>query len=101
MNMRLMFALLACLILAPVAVLAATGQQAEADTAIAPIKPQTLQSCLKPGEKTLNMAQTTQTECCKDHKGVCGCRAGKIVCCDGTASAEPGCACHGDDGFLE
>jgi hypothetical protein len=30
--------------------------------------------------------------CCEGHKGVCGCRAGRIVCCDGSASAT--CSCH-------
>lgn len=42
-----------------------------------------------------------QITCCKDHKGVCGCRAGKIVCCDTTASTEPGCTCHGDEALTE
>ncbi|MHB1214901.1 MAG: hypothetical protein ACYCY9_07945 [Thiobacillus sp.] len=42
-----------------------------------------------------------QLNCCKDHKGLCGCRAGKIVCCDGTISTEPGCTCHGDEGVAE
>lgn len=36
------------------------------------------------------------TACCEGHKGVCGCRAGKIVCCDNTKSAS--CTCHGDEG---
>lgn len=40
------------------------------------------------------LAQVAQTDCCKGHKGVCGCRAGKIVCCDNTAS--PTCTCHSD-----
>lgn len=39
--------------------------------------------------------------CCSGHKGVCGCRAGKIVCCDGTTSTEPGCTCHADEGVAE
>ncbi len=47
------------------------------------------------------LAQVTQTECCKAHKGICGCRAGKIVCCDGSTSKELGCTCHGEDGFAE
>ena len=47
------------------------------------------------------LAQVTSTECCKGHKGLCGCRAGKLVCCDGTVSKEPGCTCHGDGGFAE
>jgi hypothetical protein len=42
-----------------------------------------------------------QLSCCKGHKGVCGCRAGKIVCCDNTASTEPGCTCHGDEAVVE
>jgi len=42
-----------------------------------------------------------QINCCSGHKGVCGCRAGKIICCDGTASTEPGCTCHGDEGIAE
>jgi hypothetical protein len=42
-----------------------------------------------------------QLACCKAHKGVCGCRAGKIVCCDNTVSNEPGCTCHGDEGIVE
>lgn len=42
-----------------------------------------------------------QLSCCKAHKGVCGCRAGKIVCCDNTTSTEPGCTCRGDDGVIE
>ncbi len=45
--------------------------------------------------------RVAQINCCKEHKGVCGCRAGKIVCCDGTASTEPGCTCHGDEGVTE
>lgn len=38
-------------------------------------------------------------DCCKGHQGVCGCRAGKIVCCDKTSSTQPGCTCHAEDGF--
>ena len=37
-----------------------------------------------------------QQACCKGQKGVCGCRAGKIVCCDGKFSE--GCTCNQDDG---
>lgn len=42
----------------------------------------------------IELAQVAQTDCCKGHKGVCGCRAGKIVCCDNTIS--PTCTCHSD-----
>jgi hypothetical protein len=50
--------------------------------------------------KGMQLAQI-QTECCKAHKGICGCRAGKIVCCDNSTSNEPGCTCHGDEGVVE
>jgi hypothetical protein len=33
--------------------------------------------------------------CCQGRKGVCGCRAGKIVCCDG--SFAQGCPCNRDE----
>jgi hypothetical protein len=51
--------------------------------------------------KGANLAQIATTECCKDQKGICGCRAGKIVCCDGKPSTHPACTCHGDGGFTE
>jgi hypothetical protein len=44
-----------------------------------------------------NALNVAQLDCCKGHKGICGCRAGKIVCCDGTVSTDPNCTCHGDD----
>ncbi len=43
-----------------------------------------------------HLVQVSQSDCCKGHKGVCGCRAGKIVCCDNTTSAA--CTCHADSG---
>ncbi len=45
----------------------------------------------------LSLSQVVQLACCSGHKGICGCRAGKIVCCDNTTSTEPGCSCHGDE----
>ena len=57
------------------------------------------EACLA-NAKGMNLAQV-QTACCKDHKGICGCRAGKIVCCDNSTSKEPGCTCHGDEGIAE
>lgn len=56
-----------------------------------------LQACLE-NAKGMKLAQI---DCCKGHKGICGCRAGKIVCCDNTISTEPGCTCHGDEGVTE
>lgn len=46
----------------------------------------TMQACLR-AATTLEQQQ----DCCKANKGVCGCRAGKIVCCDKTFS--PDCTC--------
>jgi hypothetical protein len=53
-------------------------------------------SILSPCPAPDRLSQVSQADCCKGHKGVCGCRAGKIVCCDNTTSAN--CACHGDSG---
>jgi len=53
-----------------------------------------LQTCPMPTGQRIDTAQVSQTDCCKGHKGVCGCRAGKIVCCDNTIS--PTCTCHSD-----
>jgi hypothetical protein len=50
--------------------------------------------------KGMQLAQI-QTACCKAHKGICGCRAGKIVCCDNSTSNDPTCTCHGDEGVVE
>lgn len=55
-----------------------------------------LQACPAPGQ-AITLSQVSQSDCCKGHKGVCGCRAGKIVCCDNTVS--PNCTCHADSGI--
>lgn len=67
-----------------------------AATQQAPISPE---ACIA-NAKGMQLAQI-QTACCKAHKGICGCRAGKIVCCDNSTSNEPGCTCHGDEGVAE
>jgi hypothetical protein len=54
----------------------------------------TAAACPPPGQR-LDLAQVSQADCCKGHKGVCGCRAGKIVCCDNSVS--PTCTCHVED----
>ena len=58
-----------------------------------------LQSCPAANDRGSLTAQVSQSDCCKGHKGVCGCRAGKIVCCDNTIS--PNCTCHGDQGLVD
>ena len=105
MNLRFNMALAALLAFVPfalpTAVLADAGQVIEASATLAPVKAPASQPCPLAGDEKLNMAQTSPADCCKAHKGVCGCRAGKIICCDRTPSDQPGCTCHGDDGFLE
>lgn len=75
---------------------------ASADSSRPPAVPQAIES-ISPDACPLPAGSThvAQLGCCKAHKGICGCRAGKLVCCDGTTSAEPGCACHGDEGMTE
>jgi hypothetical protein len=68
-------------------------------TTAAQLKSISPEACLA-NAKGMHLVQI-QTACCKDHKGICGCRAGKIVCCDNSTSKEPGCTCHGDEGIAE
>jgi len=101
MNIRLptfLFVLLAfvqSLFLLP-AVAESTANRTPAAAQVEAIPPG---ACLANAKGT-HLAQI-QTECCKAHKGICGCRAGKIVCCDNSTSKEPGCTCHGDEGMAE
>ena len=74
---------------------AAADSTADGTLAVTQQQAISLEACLA-NAKDMTLAQI---DCCKGHKGICGCRAGKIVCCDNTASTEPGCTCHGDDGF--
>ena len=59
--------------------------------------PSALQACTPEMNVPEQLAQVSQTDCCKGHKGVCGCRAGKIVCCDNTVSQT--CTCHSEWDF--
>lgn len=103
MSTRFKIAILALLTIVPFFIplpaLAHAGQTLEASAPVSSVQLPTLQACPRPFDKSVNLAQTNQTECCKGNKGICGCRAGKIVCCDGTASSN--CTCHGDEGFIE
>lgn len=74
---------------------------ADSTPATAPTAAQLEKTALQPCPANLKSMQVAQIDCCKGHKGVCGCRAGKIVCCDNTTSTEPGCTCRGDDGVIE
>lgn len=103
MNIRLPIVLFALLAFAQSFILL----PAAADTSAPIIPPAVVEQTATPLQacpanlKGANLAQLTSTECCKDQKGICGCRAGKIVCCDSKPSKHPGCTCHGDEGFIE
>lgn len=84
--------LILLLLVAPAPIWAGATTAGAAAAAPAP-----LEACPQPALRAFNTAQVSQTDCCKNHKGVCGCRAGKIVCCDNTTST--GCTCHGESGF--
>lgn len=98
MRIRSLFALLAfvptCFLLP-----AAADSSVDVTPAITQQKFISPEACLA-NAKDMHLAQI-QTACCKAHKGICGCRAGKIVCCDNSTSNEPGCTCHGDEGVVE
>jgi energy-coupling factor transporter ATP-binding protein EcfA2 len=96
--MNRIIALLALLILTLGSSLTVQAQPTE------PQFPQTLQATAQPRLEAcpqaghpIQLTELSQADCCKGHKGVCGCRAGKIICCDNTAS--PNCTCHGDSGI--
>lgn len=91
------------LIIAAALALVAPAAFADTETAVqatlraAPLSRPALQSCPPAADKAMSLSQVGQTDCCKGHKGVCGCRAGKIVCCDNTVSTD--CTCHADSGI--
>jgi hypothetical protein len=96
----ILFTLLACAqscLLLPAAAADPIVDRTPAATQLETIAPQACPA----NAQGVNLAQVAQTDCCKGHKGICGCRAGKIVCCDNTTSTGPGCTCHGDEGFVE
>lgn len=98
MHIRTLLALLAfapvCFALPAVADSTVKSTPAFATISVEAISPQ---ACLANAKGN----HVAQLNCCTAHKGLCGCRAGKIVCCDGTVSTEPGCTCHGDEGVTE
>lgn len=87
---------LAILIAALASLTLAFGAYAgQAEATVQPLVPVSAQErCSPPGHQPMTLAQVSQADCCKGHKGVCGCRAGKIICCDNTVS--PNCTCHAD-----
>jgi len=97
MRIRTLFALLA--FVPSFLALPASAATAVAPTPAAAAQPEAIspEACLAHAKGS----HVAQLNCCKDHKGLCGCRAGKIVCCDNTVSKEPGCTCHGDEGVAE
>ncbi len=93
--------LLALLAFVPACFMLPAAADSAVDPTPAAAQPKSIspEACLA-NAKGMQLAQI-QTACCKDHKGICGCRAGKIVCCDNSTSNEPGCTCHGDEGIAE
>lgn len=69
---------------------AASGENAVPD----PARAESILTRCPAADPFARLTQVSQSDCCKGHKGVCGCRAGKIVCCDNTTSAS--CTCHGE-----
>jgi hypothetical protein len=57
--------------------------------------PDQANSCTVPVTSGAAGETVAQQACCKGNKGVCGCRAGKIVCCDKTFSDT--CTCNRDE----
>lgn len=103
MNIRLPFVLFVLLVFAQSVFLlpAAAESVVPTNSSAAPQKNTPAHEACPTNLKGTNLAQIATTECCKEQKGICGCRAGKIVCCDGKPSTHPACTCHGDDGFIE
>jgi hypothetical protein len=102
MNARIRIALAALLALATLSPLPATAD-ALPDSGLpatsASVAAQPMAGCQSPIDQRIDLAQGMPLDCCKGHKGICGCRAGKIVCCDGTVSKDPNCTCHSDWGI--
>ena len=98
MHIRSLLALLAFV---PACFLLPAAADSTVDPTPAAAQPKSIspEACLA-SAKGMQLAQI-QTACCKAHKGICGCRAGKIVCCDNSTSKEPGCTCHGDESIAE
>lgn len=71
------------------AVLATLTVFTAADTVATPDE---VQICL---ENVIGGTLAQQQTCCKANKGICGCRAGRIVCCDKTFA--DGCPCNQED----
>ena len=70
-----------------------TGANRSVDKTPAPLA-QSCDEAVQAGAAGDRLAQ--QPACCQGQKGVCGCRAGKIVCCDGKFSEN--CTCNRDEG---
>ncbi|MGH8621213.1 MAG: hypothetical protein ACREUB_03720 [Burkholderiales bacterium] len=69
-----------------------TGADRGVDRTLAP-RPEICAEAVPTGAAGDRLVQ--QQACCKANKGVCGCRAGKIVCCDKTFSDT--CTCNRDE----
>ncbi len=50
-------------------------------------------ACEQLKQEGFTQEQLAQRGCCSWHGGVCNCKGGRVVCCDGKLS--PSCGCHG------
>lgn len=87
-TMRALYAVILLLAL----VLTSEGDTVAARQAVA-ASPEAAQACLDAAGADAPLAQGAS--CCAGHKGICGCRAGRIVCCD--RSFDASCRCNRDD----
>lgn len=56
-------------------------------------------SCADTGLNVFQKEELGRRGCCSHHSGVCGCSAGRVVCCDDTYS--PSCTCKTEDQPVE
>jgi hypothetical protein len=91
--MRISYALLLLFVFA----FAEAGDSSVASTPVTTAAAQSsAQSCAESVSEGAASGQVAQgSGCCKGNKGVCGCRAGKIICCDKSFAAN--CPCNQDE----
>lgn len=62
-------------------------------------QPQTKEAICEQAFKLGDVKLIAESGCCSWHQGVCGCRGGRVTCCDGSTS--PSCTCKGEDIILD
>ncbi len=91
MKLGIMGLTVLCIMLMASVAFASPPQQADDST----LQPQSIQQQAVDEDSIAGMDDPDliplQRGCCSWHQGVCGCRNGRTVCCDGTLS--PSCGC--------